>query len=143
MTWILTGIFLAGSLIQDVRCKRISYIWLLANLPVAVFISLYESMDFLSLLLGLIPGTLLLFISFLSRERVGRGDALIVLVVGVYLGVSSCFFVLILGLLLSAVFGTIFVLARHMSMKRDIIFTPFLCAAYIVCLVLEYVGSVS
>ncbi len=132
------GIFLMGSLIQDIKTKGISGIWLFANLPVAVLISYIGGMGFLDMLYGLALGVVLLGFALISKDRVGRGDAMVVLVMGVYLGLSGCFFSVLLALFMSALFGTGLVLIRKKSPKTRMCFTPFLCGGCAASCVLEY-----
>ncbi len=140
-TKIAMGIFLFGSLIQDLREKRISYLWLLINALVAIVVSCVCGMEIPDMLLGLIPGGILLLASLVTGDRIGRGDACIVLIMGIYTGLSTCFFSLLLALILSAVFGVVMVILGRFGMKRGVIFTPFLCMGSVLAYCLEYLLS--
>ncbi len=137
------GIFLMGSLIQDVRTKKISYIWFLVNVPLAILISYISGMGLLDMLYGLLVGGALLALALISGDRIGKGDALVVLVMGIYLGISGCFFSLLLALFLSAIFGAGLVLFRKKSPKAHICFTPFLSMGCVILVVLEYMEMMS
>ena len=134
-------VFFFGSLIQDVRKKKISYVWLLVNVPVAVTVSFICGMEIMDILSGLIPGGILLLTALVTKGKIGMGDACIVLIMGIYMGLSTCFFSLLLALILCALFGTICVILGKFGMKRHLIFTPFLCVGCVMACALEYLLS--
>ncbi|MDO5389785.1 MAG: prepilin peptidase [Eubacteriales bacterium] len=80
---------------------------------------------------GLLPGAVLLGVSKLSREALGMGDALLMLVLGIYLGLEAAFDVLLLALFLAAVWAGILILAKKKSRSYAFPFVPFLMIGYV------------
>ena len=68
---------------------------------------------------GLLPGAVLLGVSKLSREALGMGDALLMLVLGIYLGLEAALDVLFLALFLAAVWGGIPVSYTHLTLPTN------------------------
>ena len=77
--------------------------------------------------LGLLPGTILMVVSKLSGECIGRGDALIIIGLGYILGIYELMVVLaITGLMCFVVAGILYCCRKRGSIP----FVPFLCAGY-------------
>lgn len=132
MEWSNAGVLLllAGSLFSDVKSRHISLWWLLANGLLAMGILYVGGTAFSGAAWGLLPGTLLLVIAVVSGGHIGKGDAFLTLVLGLYLGVWACFSVLMISLLISVMFGVGRKVIRHISLKKSVIFTPFLCIGF-------------
>jgi leader peptidase (prepilin peptidase)/N-methyltransferase len=94
-----------------------------------------------ALFLGMVPGAVLLAAAFATRGGIGGGDALMVLVIGMYLGPWDSFFILMVGLVLVAVYGIFWKICRHISLKRAVCFTPFLGIGFGVWWMLEWIGG--
>ena len=80
---------------------------------------------------GLLPGAVLLGVSKLSREALGMGDALLMLVLGIYLGLEAALDVLLLALFLDAVWAGILVFTAKKSRNYAFPFVPFLLIGYV------------
>jgi leader peptidase (prepilin peptidase)/N-methyltransferase len=132
MEWNKAGLLLllVGSVVSDVRKSSIPLWWLFGNGLLAVAVLYVSDAAFSEMMWGLLPGTILLLLALVTEGRIGKGDAFLVLVMGMYLGLWACFSVLLLSLSLAAVFGVFRKAVRHVSMKRSVIFTPFLCMGF-------------
>lgn len=132
--WSRCGIalLLAGSLLQDIKSKTISVWWLFFNALLAFFSAYLVKMQWPAFAAGLLPGAVLFLSAFITRERIGKGDAGVVLILGIYLGMWECLTVLMLGCVLAALFGMCMVVICRCSPKRYLIFSPFLCVGYAV-----------
>ena len=80
---------------------------------------------------GLLPGAVLLGVSRLSREALGMGEALLRLVLGIYLGLEAALDVLLLALFLAAVWAGILIFAKKKSRNYAFPFVPFLLIGYV------------
>lgn len=123
--------FLSINSWTDVRKRQISL------LSVAIFAligltyqGLYKK-QMSPILLGLIPGILLLTISRVTREALGMGDALLMLVLGIFLGLQSSVEVLLLALFLAAFWAGILMLLCRKKRDYEFPFVPFLLLGYI------------
>ncbi|MDD6617393.1 MAG: prepilin peptidase [Lachnospiraceae bacterium] len=80
---------------------------------------------------GLLPGAVLLGVSKLSREALGMGDALLMLVLGIYLGLEAALDVLLLALFLAAVWAGILIVVGKKGRNYAFPFVPFLLIGYV------------
>lgn len=76
--------------------------------------------------LSLLPGVFLLLISFCTREKVGYGDGLILLAIGLFTGFYQCFLIVCISLIISSVFGLLLLVFRKADKNSEIPFVPFL-----------------
>lgn len=82
-------------------------------------------------LLGLMPGILLLAVSKVTREALGMGDALLMLVLGIFLGLPDSVEVLLLSLFLAAFWAGILMIICRRKRDYEFPFVPFLLLGYI------------
>lgn len=75
---------------------------------------------------SLLPGTLFLLLSFLTREKVGYGDGLLLLVLGLFVGFRSCLIDVCIGLICASAFALILIVFRKAQRNSEIPFVPFL-----------------
>ena len=124
--------FLAAAAAWDLRKKRIPEKILLAGglcgIPWAVL--LYEEYGAIALAAGFLPGLLLLAVSRISREAVGRGDGLFFLVAALYLPPAGTVSLLLGGILCCGLFCALFLLCRFLRNRScrgcSVPFLPFL-----------------
>lgn len=120
-------LFLLLEALRDYRKRKI-YL-----LPVGIFfclgvvLSLLQGKeDFLYAILGALTGGVLLFLSFVTKEKIGFGDGLILTATGALLGFKVNLLMLLIGLFLAALKG-IWILISGKGGKNDTMpFVPFL-----------------
>ncbi len=116
--------FLAVLAIEDIQEKRLSlkkiilfgvcgllYVFFKRGFHPAVFIG------------DLLPGMMLLILALLTKESIGYGDGLTVMVVGLWLGKMFTLYTLWLAVSASGIFGLVNVLRKK---KEPMPFVPFL-----------------
>ena len=64
------------------------------------------------LLWNAIPGVMLLLLSIITKENIGYGDGLTVIVLGLWTGIWFTFYVLCAGLMLSGVYAAIYLVKK-------------------------------
>lgn len=100
----------------------------------------YLSAGISGILTALIPGAFLLAMSILSKDRIGKGDALISICLGEWLGFSDSIFVIFLASAGAAASAAVLWIIRKKD--SEIPFVPFLLAGYVLHLLLLYKGSI-
>ena len=80
---------------------------------------------------GLALGTAVFGFSLLTRDRFGRGDAMVVWCLGLYLGFGQCLSVLMWGLLVASVVSLYLLWICKSSKDQSIPFIPCLAAGYL------------
>ncbi len=81
--------------------------------------------------LGLLPGAALLLLSKVTREALGMGDGLLMLVLGSFLGLGEALDVLLLALFFAALWAGILLFVRKKHKDYEFPFVPFLLAGYL------------
>ena len=91
----------------------------------------YE-MDLTNIACGLLPGAVLFVISLVTKEAVGRGDVILIMLLGLMLGPEKVFGLLVLSMVLTAVFGIGCMVLKRKSRKDTLPYIPFILGAFLV-----------
>lgn len=118
---------------QDIKEKKISVDKLLVFACMAVLYRIFIKQFFWQEILGcMIPGTILLLLSWVTKEGIGYGDGMAVIVLGLWTGGWFALHVMGLGIMLCGMYAVICLVRK----KRDAIpFIPFLLAGMEVALI--------
>ena len=124
--WSLLLGLLIPTTISDIKEKRIGVFWSITGCIAGIILKFCFGNDICTVLSGLIPGAILLVISFLSHRSVGEGDGLILMAIGCILGIRKGFAVIILALLISVPVSAFLLLIKKAGRETAIPFVPFL-----------------
>ena len=128
MYWYIAGITAAGSIV-DIRKKSIPVRFLIGAAAGVIPIALYErNIPAVARVFGISVGVLFLAVSFLSKEAVGRGDALIIGITGGALGFSALSVILCISFFLLSLISLGLLVIKRLGRKDRIPFFPFLAA---------------
>ena len=127
---ILLIFFLGTCAVFDIRKKEIPIILILIGIIFSIGINLWQIYDknitIADVGAALVVGGFMICVSFCTREKIGYGDGLILIVSGLMLGFYQCF----IGLCISLVFSSVcalFLLITHKACKNSgLPFVPFL-----------------
>ena len=136
---ILFGVYLAYLSVEDIRKKSLPVPGIAAGLLFVPFFVITEGASNITLLdnlKGMIPGVLLIFISYLSRGQIGIGDGAVVLITGVAIGIGNIVIVLTGALMLISVFSMLMLLLGKLNRKSTLPFVPFVFAGYLGVLIM-------
>ena len=136
---ILFGVYLTYLSVEDIRKKSLPVPGIAAGLLFVPFFVITEGASNITLLdnlKGMIPGVLLIFISFLSRGQIGIGDGAVVLITGVAIGIGNIVIVLTGALMLISVFSMLMLLLGKLNRKSTLPFVPFVFAGYLGVLIM-------
>ena len=132
MTEIVTAVFLGICTVSDLRSMQIRRLFPEVFIGVAEIWHLIQgdltAGDFLA---GVAFGGSLLFLSWITREAMGYGDALVVMACGAALGFAEAFSLFFLALFFSAFWSGILLIFRKAGRKERFPFVPFLLAGQI------------
>lgn len=126
-TWLL---LLMGS-IYDIKYKALPW-WFLAGGAVVAFVLAFvlRPVELWKMVGGLVLGMLLFGISFLTGGALGKGDGIIIGIIGLNLGFPIVFSVFSGALLLAAVLAIVLIIFKKANRKTTLPFLPFLGVAY-------------
>ena len=121
---------------EDIKKKQIRLNSVLIFGILGIFFHMLWRMQSIeNLLLGMSVGVVLLFLSVLTGGRIGAGDAVLLIVTGIYLGLEQNLELFFCGLLLCSMWSLGLLVMRKKSRKDSVPFVPFLLAAYMGMLV--------
>ena len=127
--WVIAGGFMAVCSVIDIRKKEIPLplIGFFAAAALACSAVLGAG-GWKAFLLSLIPGSCLLLLGLCTRESIGYGDGLLVLVLGIILGLEKCLMTVGAGLAASSAYALVLLVLRKANGRSRLPFVPFLTA---------------
>lgn len=128
--------FLSVNSFQDIR-KRQIYLSAIVVYGLLGILYIFLHRDHLAvLLLGAVPGMLLMCVGKISGGALGMGDGLAVMISGIYMGIWKTLEFTALSLLLAAVWAGFLMFVKKKGRKESFPFVPFMLAAYaVLCLI--------
>ncbi|SFB09866.1 leader peptidase (prepilin peptidase) / N-methyltransferase/leader peptidase (prepilin peptidase) / N-methyltransferase [Acetitomaculum ruminis DSM 5522] len=118
--------------LTDIKTKKINIIWLafFGILGISEKIYLGENIAE-ALLAGVLTWIILYIISIITREKIGKGDALLFGITGIYLNIFDNISLLFYSFLLVGVFSLIMLVLKKADRKTEIPFLPFVGISYL------------
>ena len=128
---------------EDIRKRSIHLVPLVLAAMAGVVLHMYfERITIWSLLGGGGIGMIMYGISLISGEKIGKGDALLLGVTGIFLGFWANLVVLWIASCLIAAGGVVAVLVLHKGKEYELPFVPFLFAGFVIYYLLERGGMI-
>lgn len=129
-------LFLAVGMVWDLKNKSIPrgylYLWIFVAIIYATF-SLINGKKIISMIIALIPGVISLFLAFVTKEQIGIGDGMIILLAGVFLHVKDVIGMIFVAFIALTLVAMVLLVTHLAGGKSKIPFIPFLFGGYIVC----------
>ena len=140
---MIVSMYLLWGAWQDMRSRKIrnSYLWLGGSVGIVyktVNIAT-EQIVWEKWLWALVPGIVLLVIAKVTKEKIGLGDSLVILVLGNFFSIVDICRILQLALFLVLVFSILLLCIQRISRQFEMPFLPFLWIAYMVLWGMAYV----
>ncbi len=95
-----------------------------------------------SIIGGVCVGLVMLAFSILTKEKIGKGDAYIVIVSGLYLGFMDTLILLWLSSIYATVIGFFVIRKYDNDLAYEIPFIPFLLMGYITLIIIHHFGGI-
>lgn len=136
------GLLAAGG-IFDVKSKKIPFVVLGAGGIWSVIGLVFKAAEtgilqtLLFILTGIVPGAVLVVLSFLTEKKIGYGDGIVLMILGCMEGAGTAFLVFCTGLFLQSLFAVGLLIVKKADKQSCIPFVPFLLAARIMLLFLQ------
>ena len=129
---------------DDIKTKQIRLfeIVLFGILGIAIEL-IYKHHSLMSILGGVGVGALMLLFSIISKEKIGKGDAFIVMVSGLYLGFIDTLSLLWISSVYALFAGIIMIRKYDNSIDYELPFVPFLLAGYLTLHLAHVLGGIA
>lgn len=151
MTWVTwiqeNGMVLSALIltficaIYDVKKKIIPVLPMAFGIVFALIIWIWRilagKVGFVEMLCAALPGIFLLIVSFCSQEKIGRGDGILLIMIGLMTGFPFCFNVLCISLLCSGGYALFLIVLRKGERGDSFPFAPFMILAVGLCIILS------
>ncbi|WP_090167385.1 prepilin peptidase [Pseudobutyrivibrio sp. 49] len=129
---------------DDLRERQVRVIEIIIFGIIGILINMFcKSHSLSSVFGGVAIGCLVLIFSYLSKEKIGKGDALLIIITGIYLGFRGTLTLLWISSILAAVVGTILVKKYQAKKDMELPFVPFLLMGYLLIISLEKLGGIA
>lgn len=133
---ILVLLFLGVNAILDFKYKKIPWALSICFIVIGIGSVLTSSPINWWQFLGAVVGIGMILISVCTKQAIGLGDGLVLLVVGIFIGLWKTLMILFLAGILVAVVGIVLMVQKKGNLKTSLPFIPFLLAAYGVYMIL-------
>ena len=84
----------------------------------------------MELVLGVVPGLLVLLLSYATHGKIGMGDGFVMMVCGMVLSFLDNLFLLFFALVLSAAAGAVLMIFRRVKRSYTMPFVPFISVSF-------------
>ena len=127
---------------DDIRTKQVKVLEIMFFGVLGILFNLIcKPYSLINVAGGVMVGGLLYLFSVLSKEKIGKGDSLIVMVSGLFLGFHNTLLLLWVSSLIAAIIGTVIVKKHGKEMDLELPFIPFLLIGYLVICIVNTLGG--
>ncbi len=95
-----------------------------------------------SIIGGVLVGVVLLGFSIISREKIGKGDALIIMVAGIYLGFFQTLKLLWIASIIGVIAGLLIIKKKNKGFGYEMPFVPCLLVGYLIMTAFSLLGGI-
>ena len=123
--------------VEDIRKKGIKRLWLIGLGIVGLIFTVADAEVLcVSFLLRFVPGVVFVLLAWATREQIGMGDALLILVMGWYLNAIELVDVCLLAFFIVGLVALVLLVVIKKTKKFELPMVPFIFAGYVVMLCL-------
>ncbi len=130
--FVLVGVILGIQSFWDVKDREILVRLSLLGALIGIIVDLLVKRSLLSVMFAILPGVTLLVLSRITREAIGYGDGILILVMGFFYRVNDVLSIILLAFVLAGLVGLFLLVILRKKGKYEIPFVPFLFVAWMV-----------
>lgn len=128
---VIIGILLMCSY-TDIREKKVSIWIIIAGVQAVLVLNIIaRDITMVNALLGATIGILLIGVSKLTKNAIGTGDAMLIIMIGLAIGMFHTLLALFYALLITAVVSAILLILRKIKKDSQMPFVPFILLGYL------------
>lgn len=115
----------------DIKRKKIP-VYMLIVLAAAGIISNFTvgEFDIEKRIIAMLPGIILLIVSMITKQQIGYGDGMIILIMGLYIDIDDILSIVLSSFLLSSIAAIILMTVFKKKKNFEMAFSPFLLIGY-------------
>ena len=115
----------------DIKRKKIP-VYMLIILAAAGIISNFTvgEFDIEKRIIAMLPGMILLIVSMITKQQIGYGDDMIILIMGLYIDIDDILSIVLSSFLLSSIAAIILMTVFKKKKNFEMAFSPFLLIGY-------------
>lgn len=115
----------------DIKRKKIP-VYMLIILAAAGIISNFTvgEFDIEKRIIDMLPGMILLIVSMITKQQIGYGDGMIILIMGLYIDIDDILSIVLSSFLLSSIAAIILMTVFKKKKNFEMAFSPFLLIGY-------------
>ena len=115
----------------DIKRKKIP-VYMLIILAAAGIISNFTvgEFDIKKRIIAMLPGMILLIVSMITKQQIGYGDGMIILIMGLYIDIDDILSIVLSSFLLSSIAAIILMTVFKKKKNFEMAFSPFLLIGY-------------
>ena len=129
--WII-GFFLIMYSLQDLRKKQISEKGLIGFGIIGMIYAVVCKNHLFSILIGILPGCILLLFGRMTKQAIGYGDGILLLFMGLFLSGRDILALLGMALCLSSFFVVLLFFIGKLKKRMTLPFVPFLGISWVI-----------
>ena len=127
---------MALCMVEDIRKRQIHTAAIVGFIVLNGMMAWYEHQEWKQMAAGVVSGIAFLLISICTGEKIGKGDALLILGIGMHQGFWSALMIVFTAMLMVCVHGLL-LLKKKKGWKYEIAFVPFLLVPYAAAIILQ------
>lgn len=115
----------------DIKRKKIP-VYMLIILAAVGIISNFTvgEFDIEKRIIAMLPGMILLIVSMITKQQIGYGDGMIILIMGLYIDIDDILSIVLSSFLLSSIAAIILMTVFKKKKNFEMAFSPFLLIGY-------------
>lgn len=118
---------------DDLKTKQVRVFEIVSFGILGIVLNVISPMNSIYSIIGaILVGVVLYIFSVFSKEKIGKGDAMIVMVSGLYLGFTNVMILLWISSLLALIVGLITMKKFKVDSSYEIPFVPFLMSGFLI-----------
>ena len=118
--------------VVDVRERKIPVRPVLFLGMVLFVMRLHAGVTAGELVCGLIPGAVLMIVAWVTKEKLGMGDGVLVLCLGLGYGIEAMLMIIGVAFAVAALVSVVLMVCRKATRKTELPFLPFLLVGWLV-----------
>lgn len=130
MKALILGIWLGIQGYLDFKYKEIPVWFSLFGGGVGMLFCVMEHRDIRQVILSCLPGVCVLIFSWISKEVMGYGDGLVLLMLGSFMSLPQLFSTILLAFGIAGIYALVLLVIFRKAGRYRIAFIPFLSIAY-------------